>query len=62
MGPNQGDVVFPDGPINTLATRRGNYAPPGYYGYYQGTPTEVFWVYRRGHGGYGSLMAPSRGW
>jgi hypothetical protein len=59
MGPNRGDVVFPDGPVNSLATRRGNYGPPGYYGYYQGTPTEVFGPPMYGQG---SLMAPARGW
>ncbi|ALK07840.1 hypothetical protein [Blastochloris viridis] len=42
LGPNRGDVVFPDGPINSLITRRGDFGPPGYYGYYQGTPTEYF--------------------
>ena len=29
MGPNRGDVVFPDGPINTPLNRRGNYGPYG---------------------------------
>jgi hypothetical protein len=59
LGPNRGDVVFPDGPVNTLVTRRGHYGPPGYYGYYQGTPTERFGADRHGQG---SLMAPDRGW
>jgi hypothetical protein len=58
LGPNSGDAVFPDGPINTLATRRGNNGPPGYYGYYQGTPTEFYgsaW-----HNSDGSLMSRRR--
>lgn len=62
LGPNRGDAVFPDGPVNTPITRRGNFGAPGYYGYYQGTPAEFLggpgWVGSDGR----LVMAPRHRW
>jgi hypothetical protein len=66
MGPNQGDVVFPDGPINTPFNRGGYYGMYGYgaapspFGLF-GPPMPAgpgYYGYAPGPGSYGYSSGP----